>query len=321
MEDKKNDFIKYMKHPKNFDFDANPEQEPEEYFPDDHEEELAMFYDEDYTLVDTYLDNELDTNQLTNEQKELQKKITDFYQEKLAKSRKTITYGEIPYDEEEENQIPADEPLGWIMVNPHIEHGLGLIVTKDRKTKEVKLRNVFPFIEDGYQYQCKLQKVLVGYYKQEAQLVAFIDEFENLTMTFYDEHYIANRFCYNPKDTYIFTLKALAYSVEIIKNDDMISVTPTYEIDSEHYEIDTIVNRITIYEDFVNNQKVWRLDVVLGYTPDGEEIPLAVYTTSKVLKGKPIPEKGDNVHLSVSMQGTLVNVNRKLQKKPIIISL
>ncbi len=320
MEDRNNDFIKVIKHPKNFDFDANPTEEPEEFFPDDHEEELAMFFDEDYTLVDTYLDNELDVNQLSEEQKELYKKITDFYQKKLEGSRETITYCQIPYNEEEENKVPENEPLGKIMVYPHIEHGLGLIVTKDRKTKVEKLRNVYPFLEKGHEYKCKLQNVLIGYYRQEAQLVAFIDEYENLMITFYDKHYIANRFLYNKDDSYIFNINALAYSVEIINNDNMICVSPTYDIDSEHYEIDTIVNRVSIYDEFVNEQKVWQLDVVIGYTPDGDEIPLVVYFTKKSLNGNPIPQKGDNVHLSVSIQGSLVAINKELSK-PFILSI
>ena len=135
-----------------------------------------------------------------------------------------------------------------------------------------------------------------------------------------DDSYIANRFLYNKDDSYIFNINALAYSVEIINNDNMICVSPTYDIDSEHYDIDTIVNRVSIYDEFVNEQKVWQLDVVIGYTPDGDEIPLVVYFTKKSLNGNPIPQKGDNVHLSVSIQGSLVAINKELSK-PFILSI
>ena len=52
------------------------------------------------------------------------------------------------------------------------------------------------------------------------------------------------------------------------------------------------------------------MTIVLGFTPDGEDIPLDVYLTKKSLEDNPLPEEGDNVYLTVHIQGYLYNIEK-----------
>ena len=68
------------------------------------------------------------------------------------------------------------------------------------------------------------------------------------------------------------------------------------------------MREIEEYSENVNGQKIWGLTVVLGFSPDGEDIPLKLYMTEKSLGDSQFPNVGDNIAVNLSLQGYLCDI-------------
>ena len=306
-----NDFVKTMK---NDPYSEEENDEEEKYYFENHTDELRLFIDDycalDYLWLEDYSNPDFNIDSLTEEQKAGYLKIVEFYKDKIDKSVKAETYASKHIEDipQSTNYDWEKEPQGEIKVYPGSNEGLGFVYIKDPKTNNNSIKSVFPFISEGYEYPCSIQNIKLDYLHNEGEIEAFIDEDENLLVNFYDIHFLDNRKFYNPDDTFNFILMGLASNVEVVENDDMISM----EQDQDNiYEIYSVVRAINKYSDNINGEKVWRMTIVLGFTPDGEDIPLDVYLTQKsLLDNEPLPEEGDNVYLTVHIQGYLYNIEK-----------
>ena len=282
--------------------------EEENYYIDNHIEELDMFFENDYAEIQDFFSPELNISELIENEKPQYIKATKFYEKKLSESSKAETYASKNSD-----KVPAKtikEPQGKLMVCPDSEAGLGILVIKDPERNIENIRAVFPFITKGHEYPCSIRNVKLDYYGNEALIEAFVDEEENLLLTFYDIHYLDNRSFYNPNDIFKFRLVGLVSYIEVVENDDLISVTQDQDENNERYELYSVVKAIEKYSDNVNGEKVFRITISLGYTPDGEDIPLDIYVTKRSLGGKLLPEIGDNIYAEVHIHGYLTGIEK-----------
>ncbi len=276
------------------------EFENQEHYRDSHESEITMFYGEEFS---DNLDKVIlvAPDEMDEVEKELYKSITKI----LSKSKSAGSYAS------KHNLI--DNKTDKIMVYPNDYAGLSIITTKDESSEKDMIYAVFPFFSEGREYKCKIKSLFFDDNEKdskEGQIEAFIDEEENLLLTFYDMHFIDNQSLYNPDDTFVFSIMGLAKNIEKIDNDDMISLTPDYDLPSEEYTAETIVKEIKLLDKEINGEKVWKLTVVIGYTPDGEDIPLDVYATSRSFEDSAIPQVDDNIRVSISIHGYLKDIEK-----------
>lgn len=298
------DFVQRMKYSQYSEEGADEEN----YYIDNHIEELDMFFENDYAEIQDFFSPELNINDIIENEKPQYLKATKFYEGKLSESIKADTYAS-----NNPEKLPEDgikEPQGKLMVCPDSEAGLAILVIKDLNTNKENIRAVFPFITKGEEYPCSIRNVKLDYYGNEALIEAFVDEEENLLLTFYDIHYLDNRNFYNPNDTFKFRLMGFASYIEVVENDDMISVTQDQDENNERYEIYSVVKAVEKYSDNVNGERVFRITLSLGYAPDGEDIPLDIYVTKRSLGGKLLPEVGDNIYAEVHIHGYLTGIEK-----------
>lgn len=251
----------------------------------------------------------------------------------ITKSEEAVSYGTVR--QEQAPELKEDETLGYVIVHPNQHAGLSCVLHCDPKKMKNSVKAVFPFIDEGCKYPCTIQSVKLFDNKVEAQIEAFIDDEQNLSMTFYDAHYLNNRAFYNGKDTFHFIIRGFAYCIEInqpgkvqitdpeelqklagvvegevkekveLDLENMIAVYPREDMGADHYEIQSPVLEVNQYPEKVNEQTVWQIRVMLGRNPDGSEIPLDVYITERSLEGAPLPKVGDNISAVVWLQGHL----------------
>ncbi len=299
MQGNDNNFIKYLK---NFNEETG-EFENQEHYPADHESEMKMFYGEELSQT---INNALlcDFDQMDENEKEIYKSFMKIISK--AKPAKT-------YVSEHNKESIYNNKTEKLMVYPNNNAGLSIITTKDESTKEDYIYTVFPFISKGHEYNCKIKSLLCDCDEVdtvEGQIEAFIDEEENLLLTFYDIHFLDNKSLYNPNDTFKFTIMGLATNIEIISNDDLISLDPAYDKLSQDYRVNTIVRKVKLLDNEINGEKVWKLSIVIGFTPDGEDIPLEIYATSRSFEDSIIPQEGDNISANISIHGYLTGIEK-----------
>ncbi|MBQ2591736.1 MAG: hypothetical protein II567_00465 [Candidatus Riflebacteria bacterium] len=298
MQGSDNGFVKMLQ------YDEQDEVVNPEFNPDSHYEEMTAFYDVEFVdNIESVIYDGVDPSD------DGQKQTYNFLVDLMKKGKKASTYAS-----EQENANAAEETNGLqtkLLVFPGNKAGLSLIVSKEANSKNKSIEAIFPFIKDGFEYPCRILSVMQADpdYAFEGQLEAFVDEEENLVLTFFDINYLDNKALYKPDGEYKFVLTGLAHSVEIIENEDLISLeSADNAVKSEKYNLNTVVREIEEYSENVNGQKVWGLTVVLGFSPDGEDIPLKMYLTEKSLGDSSLPNVGDNIAVNFSLHGYLCGV-------------
>lgn len=297
MQGSDNGFIKVLK------YNEQDEVVDPEFNPDSHYEELTAFYDAEFVdNIESVIYDGVDVSD------DAQKYAYNFLVDLMKKAKKAHTYASEHESEkpEENNGLQTKQ-----LVFPGNKAGLSLIISKEANSKNKSIEAIFPFIKDGFEYPCRILSVMQADpdYAFEGQIEAFVDEEENLVLTFYDINYLDNKALYKPDGEYKFVLTGLAHSVEIIENEDLISLeSADNTVKSEKYNLNTVVREIEEYSENVNGSKVWGLTVVLGFMPDGEDIPLKLYLTEKALNDSPLPNVGDNIAVSLSLHGYLCGI-------------
>ena len=102
----------------------------------------------------------------------------------------------------------------------------------------------------------------------------------------------------------------LAREIEIIENEDLISLNPAYDKLSEEYDINTVVRKVKLLDNEINGEKVWKMTIVIGFTPEGEDILLDIYATSRSFEDSTIPQEGDNISARLSLHGYLTGIEK-----------
>ena len=222
----------------------------------------------------------------------------------LKSSEEVVSYGS--EKSEEAPAISPDEPLGYLACHPSQNSGLEMVIYSNPKTMKNSVKDVFPFVDEGAKYNCSIQNIHLFDNRMEAQIEAFIDDENNMLLNFFDTHYLNNRAFYNNEDNFQFIIRGFAYGLEKNEPDDtIISVSQREDMGLDHYEIQSPVKDIDELPEKINGQKVWRLGLVLGFNPDGSEIPLDVYITERSLADSQLPKEGDNISAVVWLQGHL----------------
>lgn len=276
-----------------------------EFFVDCHDDEMEVFFDSDY--VNGALDNAIFDYECIDDNPEA-KKAYDSIIEKLPKSQSVISYASKNKIETSPSETENNDTK--VYVYPDNKAGLSIIITHDPDFKyEKRIEAVFPFIAEGKEYPCTILNVFVDEFSEyEASIEAFVDEEENLSLTFYDLHYLDNKSLYNKDDTFNFVIMGLANSIEVVESDDMIMLDSFFEEKSEEYNLTSIVREIKEYSDNINGEKVWAITTLIGYAPDGEDIPLTLYFTKRSLQDSKLPKVGDNIFAHILLQGYLKSI-------------
>ena len=277
------------------------EYEDSDYYTDSHSSEYEMFYDEELA-ENISMATACEPEDMEDDEKEAYKLLLKL----LSKSKPAETYALKHHKELIENKTDR------IMVFPNNYAGLSLITVKDKSSSK-EIYEVFPFFSEGREYNCRIKSLLFNddenSYK-EGQIEAFIDEEENLLLTFYDIHFLDNHFLYNPNDTFKFIIMGLAREIEIIENEDLISLNPAYDKLSEEYDINTVVRKVKLLDNEINGEKVWKMTIVIDFTPEGEDILLDIYATSRSFEDSTIPQEGDNISARLSLHGYLTGIEK-----------
>ena len=130
----------------------------------------------------------------------------------------------------------SSEPAGFLLNWPSMRCGLTSIIRSDQQGQCNSLAAVFPFIGDGVKHRCRLLETRLYANRLEAQLAAYIGEDEELALTFYDAHYLANRTIYQKDAAYHFVLRGFVYHLEITDGEFMEALFQRAELGADHYE-------------------------------------------------------------------------------------
>lgn len=203
--------------------------------------------------------------------------------------------------------LGKDEPNGYLLQWPGPEAGLTSIIHSTQAGSCNSFVAVFPFINDGIKYPCRVLEIRLFANRLEAQLVVQAGEDENLSLTFYDTGYLSDRIVYQKDAVYQFVLRGFAYHLETlsVKTDGMYALFPREELGADHYEIHGSVSAVENLPKVMLKQNVWLLRVTIARTEDDEPVDMAICLTAKVLGKNRLPEVGEEVNALIWLQGHL----------------
>ncbi len=204
--------------------------------------------------------------------------------------------------------LAKTEPVGHLLHWPSARCGLTSIIHSDQQGQCNSLVAVFPFIADGVKHCCRLLEVRLFANRLEAQLVAYIGEDEELSLTFYDAQYLADRTIYQKDGLYQFVLRGFAYHFEIsAQNEDgfMEAIYQREELGADHYEMSGLVRAVSEYDFAIPKQKFWLIRTLIARTSGEDEIEIDLLLTEKALGKNPLPKTGNCINTLVWLQGHL----------------
>lgn len=202
----------------------------------------------------------------------------------------------------------ASEPTGHLLQWPSARCGLTSVIRSDQQGQCNSLIAVFPFIGDGVKQRCRLLETRLYANRLEAQLFAYIGVDEELNMTFYDAHYLANRNIYQKEALYNFILRGFAYHLETVTpgpDGFMEAIYQREELGADHYEISGLVKDVKEYDFAMPEQKFWLIRTLIARTSGGEKIEIDLLLTGKVLDKGSLPKQGDCINALIWLQGHL----------------
>lgn len=204
--------------------------------------------------------------------------------------------------------LAKTEPAGHLLQWPSARCGLTSIIRSDQQGQCNSLVAVFPFIGDGVKHHCRLLEARLFANRLEAQLTAYVGKDEELSLTFYDAHYLADRTIYQKDGLYQFALRGFAYHLEVsIPGDDgfMEAIFQREELGADHYEISGLVRKVTEYDFSMPKQKFWLIRTLIARTSGEEEIEIDLLLTGKTLGKSCLPEPGNCINALIWLQGHL----------------
>jgi hypothetical protein len=199
-----------------------------------------------------------------------------------------------------------NEPAGHLLLWPEPQSGLVTIIHSEQGGSCNSFSAAFPFISDGIMVKCRLQKVRLFASRLEAQLEVLAGSDELLCLTFYDAHYLGNRFLYMQNEAFNFILRGFAYHLQI--NDDSDGLSALFqreELGADHYEIHGPVTTISEPAGRMLGQKTWLIRVAIARTVDDEAVEMEFCLTQKTLGKNSLPQRGQNVSAVIWLQGHL----------------
>jgi hypothetical protein len=234
-------------------------------------------------------------------------KLFDSISEKISSSQLAVTYATVRPNEF--GPPAAGEPSGYLLHWPAHQSGLSTIIRSDGEGQQNSLQAVFPFSCDGTSYLCRLVEIILFNNRLEAQLKVMAGENEELELTFYDSHYLADRVVYREAGVYQFILRAFAYFFEAqavsADDDGLWALFNRSELGADHYEVHGPVRSVTGLSEPLLGQKTWRVEIVIGRSAADEDQLLDIFLTQKVLGKGRLPAVGDNARAVVWLQGHL----------------
>lgn len=248
-------------------------------------------------------------------------KLFNSISEKISSSQLAITYATVR--PQEFGPPAAGEPSGYLLHWPAHQYGLSVVIRSEGDGQQNSLQAVFPFSCEGVSFICRLIEVRLFSNRLEAQLKVVAGEDEELELTFYDAHYLADRMVYREAGVYQFILRAFAYFFEAqaasADDDGLWALFNRTELGADHYEVHGPVKSVTELSEPMLGQPTWQVRVVIGRSSAGEDQLFDIFLTRKILGQGRVPVAGDNARAVVWLQGHLwgVGESTELQKEEI----
>jgi hypothetical protein len=200
------------------------------------------------------------------------------------------------------------EPKGYLLHWPDHKNGLSCVIRSDGQGQQNSLQAVFPFCSEGVEYLCRLDEIRLFHNRLEAQLKVMAGADEELALTFFDAHYLADRFVYRQGRSYRFIVRAFAYCLEVAGNsgeDTGWALFNRPDLGADHYEVQGPVESVAELEQPVLGQKTSKIRIIIGRTSEDEDCYLDIFVTQKVLGSARLPKPGDNIQSVIWLQGHL----------------
>lgn len=201
------------------------------------------------------------------------------------------------------------EPVGHLLEWPSSRCGLTSIIRSDQGGQCNTLQAVFPFTGEGVLYCCKLLETRLFSNRLEAQLVVLAGLDEELSLTFYDAHYLLDRMVYKKDEVYQFVLRGFIYHLMVNAPDPqykgMTAIFPREELGADHYEVQGPVKEVKEFDFDMLGQKFWLVKITIANNSAGEDLDLDLVLTRKVLGTGQVPRIGDDISAAIWLQGHL----------------
>lgn len=238
-------------------------------------------------------------------------KVFDSISEKIASSQLAITYATVR--PKEFAALTTGEPSGYLLHWPAHQHGLSAVIRSEGDGQQNSLQCVFPFSCEGVTFTCRLTEVRLFSNRLEAQLKVIAGAEEELELTFYDAHYLADRVVYQAAGVYQFVLRAFAYffvaqPASEEEEEGLWALYNRSELGADHYEIHGPVQSVSELAEPMLGQKTWQVRILVGRSMADEEHLIEVFLTQKILGNGRLPVVGDNARAVVWLQGHLWGV-------------
>lgn len=204
-------------------------------------------------------------------------------------------------------KLKKEEPVGFLLHWPSPDSGLCSIIHSEREGSCNSFVAVFPFLNEGSSFSCRVTETRLFSNRLEAQLVVLAGDNEELSLTFYDTRYLADRVVYQKDETYQFILRGFAYHFERLpdQSSDLSALVPREDLGADHYEICGPVIDLRAFPSGMLKQKLWLLSVAFAQTIDNEPVKLIICLSEKVLGAKRLPKAGENISAVIWLQGHL----------------
>lgn len=236
--------------------------------------------------------------------------------------------------------FPEREPKGALLVWPIPRFGLIAAIELDARSEANQLISAYPWVSEGAQHTIRLERVRLWPNRLEAQIDALVGADEELSITFFDPLFAANRAFYNKDEIYPFVLVGFPYVLEIVdpapivindmekvrrlrtmmyKDDPaqrdtreplvfetkgMAALLPRGDLAGDDYEFQGPVKSVTEFHTEMLGQQAWRVRITVRRHAD-KDFDIELCLTRKVLSDSRVPKIGEDVRGILWLQGYL----------------
>ena len=236
--------------------------------------------------------------------------------------------------------FPESEPRGALLVWPIQRFGLITVIRLGAQNSANELISAYPWVSEGVQHPVRLQKIRLWPNRLEAQIQGALGTEEEMTVTFFDPLFAANRIFYKKDEFYQFILAGFPYTLEITHSEPitisgqdkvrrlrsamyandpeqrdsqellvfqtkgMAALLSRDDLDPDDYEFQGPVKSVAELHAKILGQRVWRIRITINRLCD-KDFDIDLYLTEKVLGNYEMPEVGDDVRGVLWLQGYL----------------
>ena len=256
----------------------------------------------------------------------------------IQEGQLALTYADIrsakPY------VFPEEEPKGALLVWPIPRFGLIATIKLNAPSGANEFISAYPWVSEGVQHTVRLEQVRLWPNRLEAQIQALIGADEEMSITFFDPLFAANRVFYKKDDLCQFILVGFPYAFEIVdpkpivisdpeqirrlrsmmhvsdkeqkdsrkplvfETKGMAAFLPRGDLKPDDYEFQGQVKSVTELHTEILGQRAWRVRTTVVRLSD-KDIDIDLCLTEKVLGGHRVPKVDEDVRGILWLQGYL----------------